>query len=364
MPPPGGSIRLVDDVTELNPGHRTLTIPEQVPETWYRTDPDWYEPGATVHVKIGGPDEGRTAGLVQAAAGTAHYIAANKNHPNYGRPVVDARNFPDGFRTFNRGPIEVTTETGTRMVQAGKIAIWGHHSGRAIDAQHITDGVEWLQREGKWDRFDDIALVGTASAVPDGPYAGAVMFRGQAVPGMTVRGALEVNSTTMSPELWEDPTYRQLVFAGAVKVDHTAWPYDVPETLAATADTPSELEVTHTATGPIVIRRPDNVAAAHEPGHPDPDGMVSRQSFDEHLEALDTRLDTIEAEVATNTIQLTASESTGVAETMQALEQQIARMSDQIQELENRLEASNAADTASEQNGPSGPLWKGVGTTV
>lgn len=357
------------EVTELNPGHRALAFPEIVPESWYREDPEWYVPGATVHVKIGGPDEGRVAGLVQAAAGSARYIAADRNHPNYGRFVEDARNYPDGFRNFNHGPIEVATEDGTRMVQAGQIAIWGKHSGAAIEADNIAEALPYLQRSGKWERFDDIALIGTASAVMDGEYAGAVMFRGQAVPGMTVRGAMEVNSTTMSPELWEDPMYPgQLVFAGAVKCGHTAWPYNVPDQLAASSEDTVEdrYEVFNTSTGPVVIRRPAApVAAEHEPGHPvSTEGLVTRDALDEHLAALDDRLDTIEAEVSSNTIQLTSSASTGVAEAMQAFEQQIAQMSDQIEQLQNQLEAANAADTANQQNGPSGPIWQGVGSSI
>lgn len=353
------------DVVDINPGNRRLNIPELPPETWYREDPEWYEPGATLHVKVGGPDEGRANGLIQAAAGSAHYISGDRNHPNYGRPVDDARHYPDGFRTFNRGPVEVQAEAGgTRMVQAGKLAIWGHHSGRAIEADSLAEAVPYLHREEKWDRFDDVALIGTASAVQDGPYAGAVMFRGQAVPGMTVRGALEVNSTTMSPELWEDPTYGQVVFAGAVKVDRTAWPYNVPAPLAASADDPAPFDVVETQSGPIVVRRPPlSVAASHEDGH-DVEGMVSREAFEERNEELDDRLAKIEEEVSQNTIQLTASESTGVAETMQALEQQIAQLYDQIEMLQQQVETSEAADTANQQSGPSGPIWQGVGSTI
>lgn len=219
------------------PGARPLNTPEKPPRSWFRDNPDWYVEGQTLEAKLDGPDEGRVVGLIQPPPNMSKYLST-RAHPNYGITTPDARRYPDGFRTFNRGPLVVVNDDGTEgKVQVGRIPIRGPHSTSA-GARSITEAVQHTSREGRWaGQADDIKLIGTASAVESGPYAGAVMFRGMMAPGSTVADAMEVNTTTVSGENWPDPTFNgQLVLAGVVRVDHTAFPYDVPSVLAASTD--------------------------------------------------------------------------------------------------------------------------------
>lgn len=364
-------------MSDLGSGLRVLAVPEVPPEEWFREDPGWFTPGATIHVKIDGEDEGRVAGLVQAAAGSARFMA-DRSHPNYGRKVVDARTFPDGFRTFNRGPLDVVAANGERrQVQVGKIAIWGNHSERDISASSLAEAVPYLHREGKWERFDDIGLIGTASAVESGEFAGAVMFRGMAVPGMTVRGAFEVNSTTMSPELWDDPQYGGLVFAGPVRVDHTAWPYDVPERLAAStgSDGLDRFRLVSTVNGPVVVRcgpytgvdgsgqgdsgrsatMNDSVAAAHEPGHED--GELGA-AVSGRLDDLTAKVAEVETELAELAIQLLAGDDFNRDSEIKGLRLLAVEQGERLEKLEALLSSAVDSPVGTEPSTPLDQTWK------
>jgi hypothetical protein len=161
-------------------------------------------------------------------AGQSRFMNRGRHHR---LPTPDARRFPDGFSHFNRGPIEVLDGDQVVTVQAGKLPIRGGHTGDR--GRNLHEAVEFLHREGRpAHRSRDIGLIGVASAV-DVP-AGAVMFNGFVAHGLTAAEAEDINSTTFSAELWDDPRFNDKVFAGAVRVDFTAWPY--PSPLAAGVD--------------------------------------------------------------------------------------------------------------------------------
>lgn len=243
----------------IKPVTRLLDVPETPPRTWFNSDSPDFVMGQTLRVVTTGPDEGRAFGLIQPPPDLSRYMPGRKQrngarHRNHGRPPPDARMFPDNFAVFNRGAVEVMEDDGATVgtIAAGKLPVLGKHSADAVGAETLDQAVEWLHREGRWTaQADDLGLVGVASAVDDPRYAGAVMFRGAALPGMTLREAKQLNGVSVSAEVWDDPYWNdELVFAGALVCDHTAWPYQhVPDSLAAeTSD--SEVEVGVVCDGP------------------------------------------------------------------------------------------------------------------
>lgn len=223
---------------------RLLNVPEINPRSWFREDPDWYQPGAKLSIWIGAEGEGRACGLIQPPPGASRYMPGTRGpegrrHRNFGRRPPDSRYYPDGFKVFNRGVVAVLDDDGEPgSIAAGVLPLMGGHAGRH-GARNITEAVSFLHREGRWaNAAEDLGLVGVASAYDAPGFEGAVMFRGAALPGMTVREAIQVNGTSFSAEVWEDPTYNNdFVFAGAIRCEHTAWPNHLqPESLAAEID--------------------------------------------------------------------------------------------------------------------------------
>lgn len=238
---------------------RLLNVPETPPRSWFNSDPDEMVMGQTLHVVTTGPDEGRAYGLIQPPPEHSAYMPGKggRRHRNYGRRPPDARLYVDGMAVFNRGAVSVTEEDGSiSTIAAGVLPVFGGHAQEAIGASNIDEAVEWLHREGRWtSRADQLGLVGVASPVDHPEFGGAVMFRGAALPGMTLREAHSINAQSVSAEVWESPQYNnELVFAGAVVVNHTAWPYHrVPEALAAEADDADFDGVEPECSGPFCV---------------------------------------------------------------------------------------------------------------
>lgn len=308
---------------------RVLDVPEVPPREWFTADSPDFAMGQSLQVVVTGPDEGRAFGLIQPPPDHSAYMPGarrnSRSHRNFGRRPPDARYYPDNMAVFNRGPIQVTNPDGTiGAVAGGRLPLFGGHAGAAIGAQNITEAVEWLHREGRWTaQADALGLVGVATPVTEPGYEGAVMFRGAALPGMTAREALTINSTSVSAEVWEDPQYgNELVFAGAIVCDHTAWPYhQIPEALAAATDdnacdgvyctvyplhdptpeaTPVPPAATETATEPAV---PPMVAAAVTDA--DLDILSSRVSdVAQSVEAMNGRLDEFDKALEDVTVEL------------------------------------------------------------
>lgn len=223
-------------------GIRVLDTPERPLRIWFRDDSPDYVPGQTLQVILDGPDEGRAFGLIQPPPHGSAYTpgAMGRSHRHYGRRPPNALEYPDNFAVFHRGPIEVTNPDGsTGKINVGRLTIHGGHSQDAVGASTFDEAVEFLNREGRYShRFDEVGMIGVASACNEPGFEGAVMFRGCALPGMNTREAMLVNSTSVSAEVWPCPAYGdKYVFAGAVRVDHTAWPYLAPPLALAAGTT-------------------------------------------------------------------------------------------------------------------------------
>jgi len=258
--------------------------------------------------------------------------------------------------TFNRGTVEVTDGDQVVAIAAGHLPITGAHSQQAIGAVNIGEALDWLGREGHHsDRAGDMGLVGVASPVDAPGFEGAVMFRGAVLPGMNEREALAVNATCYSAEVWPSPQHNgQLVFAGAVQCDHTAWPLGAPEALAAGA----EVE----CVGPFCMifgADPEPVAAEIESGcscdapsvgpdeladlfdvQPDPVEMVAAEVTDDDLEQVRTELAEVKEMIAASATELAelavtvyGGENLGALNEIAGFSERLAR----IEELMERL---------------------------
>jgi hypothetical protein len=209
---------------------RRLNVPEVVDESWLLQPSPNYVDGSTVMVELSGDFEGRASGLVQPQPGSARYMGGGRHH---GKEIPFPS--PDNYRSFHTGPMQVRTADGkTRPIQVGTIAFAGGHSAN-VGAKSIQAAIDWLQRKGPWSGLkDDLALYGRIEPVLEGPNAGALMFMGAAFPGLSASEAMAINATTMSGENWPDPKFGgQMVFAGPARVRRTAFPFNVPEPLAA-----------------------------------------------------------------------------------------------------------------------------------
>lgn len=338
----------MSNVVKLPSGSRVLDIPEIPPKAWFREDAEWFVPGQSIQVKLHGPDEGRAQGVVQPPPHMAKYISYMGDR-NYGVSPPDARTYPDNFRSVNSGPIDTVTETGEiSTIQVGVASIKGDHS-QSIGAATTKESLEYLQRKGRWESLaSDLSLTGTFSAITEGEYAGGVMFRGMAMPGTTVRDAVQISSTPVSAEVWRDPQYgHQQVMTGVVRCDSTAWPLDVPEVLAAELDCSNGDCIIVSHAEPVPSSKCDcdcGPIAASVGGVDD----ASMSQLTATIEGLATQIETIESALADLIIEVKVPDQVGQEEAMQAITNQLNEALTRLEELEaaaNRQENAEPVTT-------------------
>ena len=368
-------------MTDTTAPSRVLNVPELPPEEWFTDDPEWYVDGAKVTIRTHGPDEGRVCGLVQPAPGQSRYMAGkNVGHVNQGKPVPDARRYPDGFASMNVGLVDViAAEGGTRQIAAGRVSMRGGHAADAVGATTLSEAMEFLNRDGRFAHLgDDIGIIGRADAVTEGPHAGAVIIRGMAVPGMTQAEAFDFNTTTVSGENWPSPQHgNQLVFAGLTRVDRTAFPYPIPHAVAAEATADPALDAAGVTGYDVECVDGTCFLAPPPDDNPGPDahtGPVAASvdvetqativALTAAVEGFSGRLDEIEAELATVSVHVFGPSSIVDENDQQAvmarLEQLDQKINEAVAALNNRPTPDTSSDPQTRTNPPTGADIAGV----